>query len=244
MAKAIAVAGAAAFALPLLIILLASASPASQGTGRTGPGSATAAQGAALGGAPTATARTSIPAAYLAWYRDAARTCPGLPWGVLAGIGEVESDHGRSDLPGVHSGANYAGARGPMQFEPGTFAQYAVNANPARPLSPYDPADAIYTAAAMLCAKGARGGSATGVELAIFAYNHAGWYVSEVLQWAARYAARGGAHVAATPSDVVTCSDGGQLTQEPRTGQDVPLDPAELASASIATRSSGLPTKP
>ena len=55
-------------------------------------------------------------------------TCPGLPWAVLAGIGEVESDHGQSTRAGVHSGANYAGAEGPMQFEPATFAQYAVNA--------------------------------------------------------------------------------------------------------------------
>ena len=51
-----------------------------------------------------------------------------------------------------------------MQFEPATFSQYAVNADPGQPLSPYDPADAIYTAAAMLCASGARGGSPSGIE--------------------------------------------------------------------------------
>ena len=184
MARAIAAACAAAVAFPLLIILLVSAAPASQA-----PGSAIPAQAAgAQGGAPTATATADIPAAYLAWYMDAARTCPELPWPVLAGIGTVESDNGRSDLPGVHSGANFAGAEGPMQFEPATFAQYATG--PDQPLSVYDPADAIYTAAAMLCADGARGGSTSGIEQAIFAYNHAGWYVREVLSWAARYAGR------------------------------------------------------
>ena len=48
---------------------------------------------------------------------------------MLAGIGKVESDHGQSDAPGVHSGANFAGAEGPMQFEPATFAEYAVDAD-------------------------------------------------------------------------------------------------------------------
>jgi hypothetical protein len=172
-------------ALPLLVILLVAASPAQQAPADPGPGSAAA----ALGGAPAATARAGIPAAYLAWYMNAAPTCPGLPWPVLAGIGTVESGNGQSGLPGVHSGVNYAGAEGPMQFEPATFARYATG--PDQPLSIYDPADAIYTAAAMLCATGARGGSTAGIEQAIFAYNYAGWYVSDVMSWAARYASGG-----------------------------------------------------
>ena len=154
---------------------------------------------AGLGGQPTPLAIQDIPAGYLAWYQAAAQTCPGLPWSVLAGIGKSESDHGRSRLPGVQSGVNTAGAEGPMQFLPATFAQYAVNADPARPLTPYDPADAIYTAARMLCADGARGGTSAGIQQAIFAYNHASWYVSGVLAWASRYAAtptRGGAATA------------------------------------------------
>ena len=133
-----------------------------------------------------------IPAGYLTWYVHAAGTCPGLPWPVLAGIGKVESDHGQSALPGVHNGANFAGAEGPMQFLPATFVEFAVNADPGQPLSPYDPADAIYTAARMLCADGAHGGSTAGIEQAIFAYNHADWYVTEVLSWASKYAAQYG----------------------------------------------------
>jgi hypothetical protein len=44
-----------------------------------------------------------------------------LPWTVLAAIGTIESDNGQSELPGVQSGANAAGAEGPMQFLPATF---------------------------------------------------------------------------------------------------------------------------
>src|SRR5581483_8834459 len=78
-----------------------------------------------LVGTPTALAISGIPADYLAWYMAAARTCPGLPWSVLAGIGEAGSGHGRSALPGVRSGSNRAGAQGPMQLERSTFGQFA-----------------------------------------------------------------------------------------------------------------------
>ena len=76
------------------------------------------------GGAPTpsAAATAAIPPGMLSLYQQAATSCPGLPWTILAAIGTVESDNGQSDLPGVHSGANSAGAEGPMQFEPATFA--------------------------------------------------------------------------------------------------------------------------
>jgi Transglycosylase SLT domain len=138
-------------------------------------------------------AATAIPGRYLTWYRAAARTCPGLTWEVLAGIGTMESDNGQSTARGVHSGKNRKGAEGPMQFEPATFAEYAVRADRGRgrgrKLSPYDPKDAIFTAARMLCADGAAGGSARGLRRAIFAYNHAHWYVRDVLAIAARYTA-------------------------------------------------------
>ncbi|MFI5068099.1 MAG: NlpC/P60 family protein [Streptosporangiales bacterium] len=78
---------------------------------------------AGLGGTLSGLARQDIPAGYLAWYMSAAQTCPGLPWSVLAGIGKVESDHGRSSLPGVRAESNSAGAEGPMQFLPATFAE-------------------------------------------------------------------------------------------------------------------------
>ena len=188
MTKALAAAAAAFAAFPLLLILLVTASP----------GTPAPADPVDLAGTPTELAIAGIPADYLAWYMAAARTCPGLPWSVLAGIGEAESGHGRSALPGVRSGSNRAGAEGPMQLEPSTFGQFAVNADPGQPLSPYDPADAIYTAAAVLCANGARGGSPAGLRNAVFAYNHASWYVSEVMARAAKYATQSGSHAAAT----------------------------------------------
>jgi cell wall-associated NlpC family hydrolase len=87
----------------------------------------------------------------------------------------------------VHSGANFAGAEGPMQFEPATFAEYAVDADPGVALSVYDPADAVYTAAAMLCANGAASGMQAEISQAVFAHNHSQVYVAAVLAWAARY---------------------------------------------------------
>ncbi len=144
----------------------------------------------AIGGPPgtgTAAAIGSVPAAMLSLYARAAATCPGLPWTVLAAIGTVESLNGTSSLPGVASGANSAGAEGPMQFEPPTFAQYAdpVPAGGLNPPSPYDPVDAVYAAARMLCADGAESASSLGG--AIYDYNHSASYVSDVLAVAVSY---------------------------------------------------------
>jgi len=136
---------------------------------------------------PASASASSIPAGYLALYQHAATGCPGLGWTVLAAIGTVESDNGQSAAPGVHSGANSAGAQGPMQFEPATFAAYArpVPAGGADPPSPYDPADAIYAAARYVCASGAAGGR--DLPGAIYAYNHDPAYVTTVLALAAHY---------------------------------------------------------
>jgi len=143
-----------------------------------------------LGGgdtAPSASATSAIPPAMLALYQQAATTCPGLPWTVLAAIGTVESGNGTSTLPGVHSGANSAGAEGDMQELASTFAEYDTPVPPggANPPSPYDPTDAVYAAARMLCANGAANGA--NLNQAIFDYNHATWYVNEVLALAQTY---------------------------------------------------------
>ena len=126
MYKWLAAGAAIVVAVPLALLLLISTTAT--------PGTASA----SLAGGPPAWALADIPPSYLVLYLGAAHTCPALPWGVLAGIGMVESDHGQSDAPGVHSGANFAGAEGPMQFEPATFAQYAVDADPSMPLVEFD----------------------------------------------------------------------------------------------------------
>ena len=144
-------------------------------------GSAMAMLGTDVRPAPSSAAISKVPPAMLALYEEAAATCPGLPWTVLAAIGTIESDNGESALPGVHSGANSAGAEGPMQFLPATFAAYSVPVPPggADPPSPYDAVDAVYAAARLLCANGAAGGS--DLAAAVFAYNHSSTYVADVL---------------------------------------------------------------
>ena len=146
-----------------------------------GGGSSTGAASSPAAGPGSGSGRTpDLPAGWAAMDQGAAATCPGLPWSVLAGIGAVESDSGRSTAPGVASGANAAGAEGPMQFEPATFAAFAtVGPGGARPASPYDAVDAVATAATMLCADGA--GTPSGLRGAVFDYNHDDTYVNTVL---------------------------------------------------------------
>ncbi len=140
-------------------------------------------------GSGAAPAADDIPPVMLALYRQAAASCPGLSYAVLAAIGTVESSNGTSTAPGVQSGANGAGAEGPMQFLPATFAEYAMPVPPggARPPSPYDPTDAVYAAARLLCAAGAGSADASGLARAVFAYNHSAAYVDEVLALASAY---------------------------------------------------------
>lgn len=128
----------------------------------------------------SAYARATIPPAYLALYRAAAATCTGLPWTVLAAIGAVETGHG------ANTHVSSKGAMGPMQFLPATFAAYAVDGDRDGIANINDPNDAVYTAARYLCFEGAGlGGQA--LYDAVWAYNHADWYVREVLQLAVAY---------------------------------------------------------
>jgi cell wall-associated NlpC family hydrolase len=160
------------------------------------------------GGPPSGEAQRDIPAAYLPLYQAGADSCPGLPWSVLAAIGKVESDHGRSSAPGVISGANFAGAAGPMQIGIGgkagnTFASYAVDADGGG-ADVYNPADAVFTAANYLCRNGAAQGR--DVAKAVFAYNHADWYVTKVLAIASGYAAAGQGLPPGAPAEEVAAA--------------------------------------
>ncbi|MGL5828959.1 MAG: lytic murein transglycosylase, partial [Angustibacter sp.] len=65
----------------------------------------------------------AAPGDYFALYQAAALTCPGMDWTLLAAVGQVESGHGRN------VGPSSAGAVGPMQFMPRTFAAYGVDGN-------------------------------------------------------------------------------------------------------------------
>jgi hypothetical protein len=147
------------------------------------------------GPAPSSAARADIPGGYLALYRAAApRYCPGLSWPVLAGVGKVESDHGRAPLPGVRSGWNRAGAAGPMQFGIGVgragnaWARFGRDHDRDGRVSVYDPGDAIPAAARYLCDAGAP----HRVDAALYAYNPSLAYVAKVKAIARRYRARQG----------------------------------------------------
>ncbi len=139
------------------------------------------------GSTPSPAARADIPPALLALYQQAAGDCPGLDWSILAGIGKVETDHGRSTLPGVHSGENFAGAAGLMQFLEPTFeavaSRHRLPAGGASPPSRYNDSDAVNAAAFYLCDSGAP----ADLHRAIFTYNHSEDYVAQVLTWAVRY---------------------------------------------------------
>lgn len=141
---------------------------------------------------PAALAGTAdIPPEYLALYARAGAE-HGLDWAVLAAIGSIESDHGRSRAPGVRSGQNTHGCcAGPMQFFTNramaggrtTWDAYGVDGNGDGRIDVYDPGDAIPAAALYLRASGAPGD----YERALFAYNRAHWYVADVLQLAGAY---------------------------------------------------------
>ena len=121
-------------------------------------------------------AADGIPADYLRLYRLSAETS-GLDWAILAAIGEVESGHG------ANNGPSSAGALGPMQFLPSTWVLYGADGNGDGRRDIMEAADAIPAAAALLKANGAP----ANWPRAIFAYNHAVWYVQKVLAQAERY---------------------------------------------------------
>jgi hypothetical protein len=102
----------------------------------------------------------------------------GIPWQVLAAINRIETAFG------TNVNTSYAGAMGWMQFMPGTWEGYGVDANGDGLKDPYNPVDAICAAANYLSASG----YADDERGAIFAYNNADWYVDDILANAAGYA--------------------------------------------------------
>ncbi|MBX5469577.1 MAG: lytic murein transglycosylase [Thermoleophilaceae bacterium] len=95
----------------------------------------------------------------------------GIRWEVLAAINEIETDYGRN------LNVSTAGAVGWMQFLPSTWKVYGVDANHDGRRDPYNPVDAIFSAARYLAAAGGD----KDLRQAIFAYNHADWYVDSVM---------------------------------------------------------------
>jgi murein DD-endopeptidase MepM/ murein hydrolase activator NlpD len=99
----------------------------------------------------------------------------GVPWQVLGAINKVESNFGQN------MGPSSAGAVGWMQFMPSTWDRWGTDADGDGVANPWDPEDAVYSAARYLAAAGAH----SDISRAVFAYNHAQWYVDEILSLAA-----------------------------------------------------------
>jgi murein DD-endopeptidase MepM/ murein hydrolase activator NlpD len=104
-----------------------------------------------------------------------------VPWQVLAAINKVESNFGRN------MGPSSAGAIGWMQFMPSTWERWGVDADGDGVANPWSPDDAIAAAARYLAASG----GTTDISRAVFSYNHAQWYVDEVLQLAQLFGSGG-----------------------------------------------------
>ena len=101
----------------------------------------------------------------------------GIPWEVLASINKIESGFG------TNMGPSSAGAVGWMQFLPSSWEAFGLDANGDGKKDPYNPVDAICSAAHYL----KLGGGSKDLYKAIYSYNHADWYVQEVLGYARAY---------------------------------------------------------
>ena len=178
-------------------------------------------------------AANSIPSDYLKWFQKVGLQY-NVPWTILAGIAKVESDDGRTKLPGVTAAtvSNSFGAAGPMQIgisgasgdqwggaavHPASqvVAGVATDEDGDGVASVYAPADAIAGAAKYLVAHGIQQNTAS----AIFAYNHADWYVQEVLSWASQYAAGGFTIAQATQGNGTALTGAGGLQSCTQSGQ-------------------------
>jgi hypothetical protein len=132
------------------------------------------------GGPPTQAALAAIPPEQLElMQRAAAESSCHLPWTVLAGIADTESGFGTNMATSSASAVGYG------QFLPATWAAYGQAGNP------YDYRDVLPAMARYLCASGA----AQDLRGALWAYNHADWYVNEILQKADRYGGLGASGV-------------------------------------------------
>ena len=131
-----------------------------------------------------------VPADIQRLYQNAA-TAYGLPWTLLAGVGMEETAHGRT------TATSSAGAQGLMQFMTATFAAYGVDGDGDGHADITNPADSVHSAANYLVASGATRGT-DGVREALYAYNHADWYVGDVLFYAHTY---GGGQVLGSLTD-------------------------------------------
>ncbi|WP_131737646.1 C40 family peptidase [Actinomadura roseirufa] len=153
-----------------------------------------------------------IPPTYLRLYLDAG-TKYQIGWNVLAAVGEIESDHGRGTAPGIRSGTNLAGAAGPMQFMPGTWAAFGVDGDHDGRKEIYNPADAIPAAARYL----RHNGAPARLRSALLHYNRSSNYVDRVTRQARAYTTTGPRPEPVAPS-TGSCAAPGSVPAVPPAG--------------------------
>lgn len=167
----------------------------------------------------------SYPELQSIWMR--AGSAYGIPWQVLAAINKIETNFGRN------MGPSSAGAVGWMQFMPDTWLRWGMDGNGDGIADPWNAEDAVHAASRYLAAAEGR----TDISRAIFAYNHAQWYVYDVLELAALFGGGGDA-------DVVFLLDRMSIqledAQEAVASLSEELTAAEAREAELASRSDEL----
>ena len=133
----------------------------------------------------------------------------GIPWEVLAAINKVETNFG------ANLGPSSAGAVGWMQFMPSTWARWGTDANGDGVADPNNPTDAIFSAARYLAGCGGQ----FDISRAVYCYNHATWYVSEVMGLAAQYSRGGGDGVLSPGGIGIGLLSAGQLQSQLRSAR-------------------------
>ena len=150
---------------------------------------------------PVTIDNSPIPALAVLAYKKAATKAPcTIGWYLLAGIGKIESNHGRFGgarftttgdvVPAIQGPPTYlAGARaqGPMQFMPTTWVSWGADGNSDGTADPQNEFDATRSAADYLCADAADLTVAANARRAVFSYNHLDSYVTDVMAYATAY---------------------------------------------------------
>lgn len=163
-----------------------------------------------------------IPARIRTLYLQAAARY-GVSWALLAGVGMEETAHGRN------TATSTAGARGLMQFMPATWRAYRVDGDHDGQASITNDADSIHTAARYLAATGAR--TSVGMRAALYAYNHALWYVNDVLHYAHHYAGDTTTPADTGSSEEIVCDPSGDPGGDPGPVPDGPHGPCPPTSS-------------
>lgn len=118
----------------------------------------------------------AVPTEYIPYYKGAGEKY-GVDWTVLAAIHDIETDYSTIKVM-----VSSVGAIGHMQFMPKTFKAYGVDGDKDGRINAYSLPDSIYSAANYL----SKSGYKKDIRKAIWHYNHAEWYINDVLETASK----------------------------------------------------------